>query len=640
MKAAAVKSNKQKESRAAAHSIFQKKNDPKGPLGLGDNRPGPGADRSTSVTNDPAGSSKFIRLYAPSQVPQTVVQPQPQSLVVSTLQRQVTNNYKDDGFVRKAGGEGEQTYQRRIKKESKSSQIPNVKVVSPVVQGRWLVFDDKKEYFWEQDGTAKTKPHVGLANEGYKEIDQPDKDTYRVNSRSRRHQMARTLELWLANPDRKSQRSAVDIYNPFGRFDANAKMVAFIPASQLDHSVVDLITQQLREKCKNFLDIKKLSVESDRSGYPKKVLTTNNNMLTLASATQLGAIYSDRAGGGGRAAITRAPLQSPVTIGVSEDVKIAENWLDKKSVEYWAGQDRKIQQGQIMGTSAGEAAASAGFDPSEGLGWEWLHLIAHSMGGIETVGPQVAANLVVGTSECNTEMIIVEEFIKDLVTKQDRKAKLFVAAKMFDKERHIAGKIIYDFLIMDEKSRPIDVFHWSFDPLSRTQPIVEANRGIRYAARVVMYGRTGKQLPQKKETKDMEMEIEEDISRMDEEEEESAWEKNLRNEWHLNIGYADGTGNLCLLNTLSSLLSLANINVTAEGLAVFFAGAGVINLGEMIDVYNRDVTQAIAAQYGVMIQVHQVDDQTIIHHPPIGTGGMLLHILHQENHFSPLLPVQ
>lgn len=66
MKAAAVKSNKQKESRAAANSIFQKKNDQKGALGFGENRPGPAADRQTTVPNGSAGSPKFInRLASP-----------------------------------------------------------------------------------------------------------------------------------------------------------------------------------------------------------------------------------------------------------------------------------------------------------------------------------------------------------------------------------------------------------------------------------------------------------------------------------------------------------------------------------------------------------------------------------------------
>jgi hypothetical protein len=68
MKAVTAKAKKQDESRAAAHSIFQKKNHPEGAKEIANNRPGPAADRLTSVPHGPAGSSKFIRLSAPSQV--------------------------------------------------------------------------------------------------------------------------------------------------------------------------------------------------------------------------------------------------------------------------------------------------------------------------------------------------------------------------------------------------------------------------------------------------------------------------------------------------------------------------------------------------------------------------------------------
>lgn len=68
MKAAALKSNKPNESRAAANSIFQKKKDQKGALGFAGNGPRPAARRQTSVPNGAAGSSTFIRLYAPSPV--------------------------------------------------------------------------------------------------------------------------------------------------------------------------------------------------------------------------------------------------------------------------------------------------------------------------------------------------------------------------------------------------------------------------------------------------------------------------------------------------------------------------------------------------------------------------------------------
>ena len=61
MKTAAVKSNKQNESRAAAHFISQQKNNQKGSLPLADNQSEPEIDRMKYTPKDQPGASKFIR---------------------------------------------------------------------------------------------------------------------------------------------------------------------------------------------------------------------------------------------------------------------------------------------------------------------------------------------------------------------------------------------------------------------------------------------------------------------------------------------------------------------------------------------------------------------------------------------------
>lgn len=68
MKAAAVRSSRPTETRAAANYIFQKKNESKGTLGFADNRPGPAAGLIKSVpTKGTARSSKFKLLDTPIQ---------------------------------------------------------------------------------------------------------------------------------------------------------------------------------------------------------------------------------------------------------------------------------------------------------------------------------------------------------------------------------------------------------------------------------------------------------------------------------------------------------------------------------------------------------------------------------------------
>jgi hypothetical protein len=69
MKAITKKTKQQRQSRAAANSVYQRKNNRQGALAFEDNRPGPAAGRLTSVPNGPAGASKFIRLSAPSPDP-------------------------------------------------------------------------------------------------------------------------------------------------------------------------------------------------------------------------------------------------------------------------------------------------------------------------------------------------------------------------------------------------------------------------------------------------------------------------------------------------------------------------------------------------------------------------------------------
>lgn len=110
------------------------------------------------------------------------------------------------------------------------------------------------------------------------------------------------------------------------------------------------------------------------------------------------------------------------------------------------------------------------------------------------------------------------------------------------------------------------------------------------------------------------------------------------------IGHADGTNNECLLNTVVQLLGLNGVWIghnaaNQDAIHQFLVEADIINDGDMIDVYNINVTQAIAAQYNVQFQIHQVTDNgAILDHPVIGAGGPVLHILHRGAHFTPLFP--
>jgi hypothetical protein len=156
-------------------------------------------------------------------------------------------------------------------------------------------------------------------------------------------------------------------------------------------------------------------------------------------------------------------------------------------LQAWSGRKRSKQQHEVMGGSAGDAAENAGFLKSEGQGWEWLHMIAHSMGGITALGPQVPENLVAGTSEANSQMIVVEEWIKDAVIRSGGHATLYVGVDMFDTERHIGKRIVYDAEFYNAEAQATTVYHFEFDPLSRRQPLTIKNRSDRYSAREVQH---------------------------------------------------------------------------------------------------------------------------------------------------------
>jgi hypothetical protein len=114
-----------------------------------------------------------------------------------------------------------------------------------------------------------------------------------------------------------------------------------------------------------------------------------------------------------------------------------------------------------------------------------------------------------------------------------------------------------------------------------------------------------------------------------------------------NVGQASGINNLCLLDSLSQLLTSHTGNdITKEQLTNFLVEAHLIQVGGEQDFYNPDITEAIAAQFNITLQPHiRNGDGTLTDAPPIGDQEQTLHILHETlgedtHHFSPLFPSQ
>ncbi|HKE78255.1 MAG TPA: DUF4157 domain-containing protein [Solirubrobacteraceae bacterium] len=369
---------------------------------------------------------------------------------------------------------------------------------SPVIQARWLVAPDGKACFWEEDGTpASDRPYF---LRGVKKIDAPKPSSYSVEpstSDVRPRRGARTFythEHFVAIKNLKEPSAPKDNYNPFGRF-ASPKVSSFVPSPQLSDALRTSLLERLAEKDKTFKKQTGLppNVGTSLRGYPLQILVEGGATLDYIEETDFGAVYAL----GPPNPASSDPVRAEDVTGLtnlpptSADVKIGTNFaITPKGMEPWSGEKRGISQNTVMGASAGDVVANAGFDKDEGLGWEWLHMIAHSMGGLEVHGPQVSGNLVAGTSECNTQMIVVEELIKDIVKKSGGRAALWVGVRMYDEVRHIGDQITYDFELYNAKNEPVAVYHWSFNALSRRQPVTMENRSARYAAQG-LYGMKG-----------------------------------------------------------------------------------------------------------------------------------------------------
>ncbi len=128
--------------------------------------------------------------------------------------------------------------------------------------------------------------------------------------------------------------------------------------------------------------------------------------------------------------------------------------INAKRLKTWTGRRREDWGGQqfaIMGSVSAATEAKYAFQISskmpveakklEDNDWEWLHLVAFSMGGIEGI-PQQASNLVAGTYHANTEMMLYENAVKKLI--EDYKEPLDVSIKAhLIMHTHTSDRIVY-----------------------------------------------------------------------------------------------------------------------------------------------------------------------------------------------------
>jgi len=120
--------------------------------------------------------------------------------------------------------------------------------------------------------------------------------------------------------------------------------------------------------------------------------------------------------------------------------------IDKDRVQSWTLKTRRLYDSQhtVMGCSAAQAAHAAGLQKllRDGIPWqwEWLHLCAFKMGGMNNA-PQQPGNLVAGTYDCNTAMISLEDALKALAM-EDHLLDVRVQAHLYP-GTHVAMQVDY-----------------------------------------------------------------------------------------------------------------------------------------------------------------------------------------------------
>lgn len=410
--------------------------------------------------------------------------------------------------ARASGGAG---YARAATAPAMSVAASPVPAGAAPIQGRWLILAGKAAGFYAgitwQDGPgdgpdARQEEEPPTVWNDQVEVDCPrnvlvDDGQSRMPRRSGRP-IAYTIETYSAQNRTNTRRGGGEHYNPFGRF-STATALAFLPAGGLHGAAA--FDKTVRQYAPQSVAITALGQELAWPGGPPKTVVTAKGPLVLASVSALGAVYADESSvpAAARAQVVAtadtgalrgfAPAVAAVT-GLDPQpeqpmfVKVVRSpAISPTTIATWEGKKRSVSQLQVMGRSAGEIAEHAGYAKAGGRGWEWLHLIAHSMGGAAGTGPQHPDNLVAGTSECNTQMIVVEEALKHIVGRYKLRATLVAHATLVDPVRHIASRIHYDFHFTDSDGKGAQVFHWTFDPLTRANPLSGENVFVRLAMR-------------------------------------------------------------------------------------------------------------------------------------------------------------
>ena len=277
-----------------------------------------------------------------------------------------------------------------------------------------------------------------------------------------------------------------DVYNPFNRFLPH-------PGGEVTFLGVDNLSSPDFTKVGGHQPLSNIVGGSEQrtdTGYPVSLTTNTGKTLNYLLANPFGATYTENPTGATYDILKQTNQPQPLAkIPKWTTSTLLETNLvvDLKAVQRFRGtRNTKIgkkppSQGQVMGCEAWEVAQAAGYT---GKDWEWLHLIAYELGGKDM---QNTDNLVCGTTETNTAMIMIEDAIVDALEKGLCAYVIVLVRVAFAEPAYrVAGSIAYEVNFYDGSDRLLMKQPMEFIGIMRYQPSVIENKYVRYMLRFLL----------------------------------------------------------------------------------------------------------------------------------------------------------
>jgi hypothetical protein len=368
---------------------------------------------------------------------------------------------------------------------------PAVPLRSAVLQPKWMfIYEggaaEKDKFYWDDPNTPQPTSLPAVAT-GFK--------LQLVNAGSVSSSMVMNEKQYITLRGKPTQSAnKMDHYNPFGRFNTNTTKTAYLT---FEDGGVEIDIASISKNYDSHHAI--VDFERGRSlvGLPKWVKFANDaTQYNAIAADPFGITYGigpmiNPSGIPSQLSQIRHPAGLPSNAKPfwdSDDIN-ASSVIDKNRILGMPMRKTEPDQKKVMGINAQDMATAAGYgdaidpqllhDPKK-HGWQWLHLLSYALGGDEKRGAQDSNNLVVGTTQANTQMIIIEDAINGCVMSNlVQSAEVSVTATMANPSYRIAEIIRFVVTFKLNNGIKMPPIEFSFNALTTMTPYLATNVYVR-----------------------------------------------------------------------------------------------------------------------------------------------------------------